>query len=343
MKKIRVAINGLGRIGRAFFKLAYERDEIELVAVNDLGDIDNLAYLLTYDSAYGRWVHHVVHEGEELVVDGERRVWIIKEPEMANLPWGELDIDVVVESTGVFASYEKAKPHIDTAGAKRVVISAPIKDVPTEGAHCAAILMGVNDTLIDTCRVSSNASCTTNAASPLVQIVHEAIGIEKAMLTTVHGYTSTQALVDSPNKKDWRRGRAAAHNIVPSSTGAAIAVTKAIPDLDGCFDGVAFRVPVIAGSVADITAVLKRDVSKDEVNDILRTAARDSRWANIFSVTDELVVSSDIVGEPYAAIADLSMTRVVGGNLLKMVSWYDNEMGYTHTLIDHVIKTGGFV
>ncbi|MDP3989253.1 MAG: type I glyceraldehyde-3-phosphate dehydrogenase [bacterium] len=340
MKKIRVAINGLGRIGRAFFKLAHERDEIELVAVNDLGDIDNLAYLLSYDSAYGRWIHHVAHEGNELVINGKERVRIVSEPDLSKLPWGELDIDVVVESTGVFASYEKAKQHIDAAGAKRVVVSAPIKDEPTEGAHCAAILMGVNDQLVDTCRVSSNASCTTNATSPLVQILHDTIGIEKAMLTTVHGYTSTQSLVDGPNKKAWRRGRAAAHNIVPSSTGAAIAVTQAIPDLEGCFDGIAFRVPVITGSVADITILTKRTVSVEEVNGILRAAAKDKRWENIFTVTDELVVSSDIVGEPYAAIADLSMTRVVDGNLLKVVSWYDNEMGYTHTLIDHVIKTG---
>lgn len=342
MRKIRVAVNGLGRIGRAFFKLAYERDDIELVAVNDLGDIDNLAYLLAYDSVYGRWNHRVVHEGNELVIDGETRVKALAERELTALPWGELDIDVVVESTGVFASYEKALPHVEKAGAKRVVISAPISDVPPEGKQCAAMLMGVNEDQMDPCVVSSNASCTTNAASSLVQILETEFGIESAMLSTVHGYTSTQSLVDGPSKKDFRRGRAAAANIIPASTGAAIAVTKAIPSLDQKFDGIAFRVPVISGSVADITAVMKREVSVEEVNSVLRRAANDERWKRVFTVTDEPVVSSDIVGLPYAAIADLSMTRVVNGNLLKVVSWYDNEMGYTHTLVDHVVKLGGY-
>ena len=340
MKKIRVAINGLGRIGRSFLKLAHERDDIELVAVNDLGDVDNLAYLLAYDSTYGRWNHRVVHEGDHLLIDDKVRVKTIREPDMAKLPWGELDIDVVIEATGIFASYEKALPHVEAAGAKRVVISAPIKDEPPQGPHCAALLMGINDQKFGECVVTSNASCTTNASSSLIKILHDEFGVESAMLSTIHGYTSTQALVDGPNKKDFRRGRAAAANIVPSSTGAAIAVTKAIPELEHKFDGIAFRVPVITGSVADITTVVSREVSVEEVNGVLRNAAQDSRWAGVFTVTDEPLVSSDIIGQPYAAIADLSMTRVVNRTLLKVVSWYDNEMGYAHTLVDHVVKAG---
>jgi glyceraldehyde 3-phosphate dehydrogenase len=341
---IRVGINGFGRIGRSFFRVAFERPEIQVVAVNDLGDVENLAYLLKYDTAQGRFPHEVAAQTggtPKLIVDGQEIVFLsVKDP--AALPWGDLGIDIVVESTGVFAEYEKSRPHLE-AGAKRVVITAPVKNEPPEGIVGATVLMGVNDEKLKTCDISSNASCTTNAGSPVVQILHENIGIEKALLNTVHGYTASQSLVDSPSDKDYRRGRAAAQNIIPSTTGAAIATTKAVTDLEGKFDGIAFRVPVITGSVADITFVAKRETSADEVNQILKNAASEARWENIFSVTEEPIVSSDIIGSPFASIADLSCTRVVGGNLVKVLAWYDNEVGYAHALVKHVITSGNYL
>jgi glyceraldehyde 3-phosphate dehydrogenase len=205
------------------------------------------------------------------------------------------------------------------------------------------ILLGVNEEKFGTCDITSNASCTTNAASPLIAILDEALGIEKAILNTVHGYTASQSIVDGPNKKDFREGRAAAQNIVPSSTGAAIAVTKAFTKLEGLFDGISMRVPVPAGSMVDVTFISKKETTKEEVNEILKKASADSRWQGIFSATEEELVSSDILGSPFASIADLKMTRVVGGNLIKVMGWYDNEMGYTHTLVEHVIKTGNTI
>ena len=339
MKKINVAINGLGRIGRAFLKVAIERadvkDQIQIVAVNDLGDAENLAYLLKYDTAYGRSGLDVKAEAGALVINGQK-IAFVQEKDPTKLPWKSMGIDVVVESTGFFESYDKAHGHI-VAGAKRVVISAPAKDEAGAVAG-ATVLMGINEWALKDVQVTSNGSCTTNSASPVIQILNETIGIEKAMLSTVHAYTATQKIVDSPDAHDWRRGRAGAANIVPSSTGAAQAVTKVIPELEGLFDGISLRVPVITGSVADITFISKRNTTAGEVNSFLRTAAKDPRWKGVFTVTDEQVVSSDIVGMTYGAIADLSFTRVVGGNLVKVLSWYDNEMGYTHTLIDHVIK-----
>ena len=341
MKRIKVAVNGLGRIGRAFLKIGILRGELDFVAVNDLGDINNLAYLLKYDSAYGKSDLDIKVEGGDLVVNGNR-IKVLQEKEPARLPWNDLGVEVVVESTGFFETYEKAKAHLD-AGAKRVVISAPAHDEPPEGITGGTVLMGINDDSLKECQISSNASCTTNSASPLIQILNETIGIEKAILNTVHGYTGTQKLVDSPDAKDWRRGRAAAANIVPSTTGAAIAVTKAVPDLLGKFDGIAMRVPVLTGSIADITFIAKRSTTTDEVNGILKKAAGEERWKGIFTVTEEALVSSDIVGTPYAATADLSFTKVVGGNLVKVLSWYDNEMGYTYTLVEHVIKSGSYL
>lgn len=339
MKKIRVGINGFGRIGRAFLRIAHQNPEIEIVAINDLGDIHNLAYLLSYDTVYRRPAFSVaVSEDEKsLVVDG-KKILFIQEKDPSLLPWKVLDVDVAVESTGFFTSYEKAQAHI-VAGAKKVVISAPAKG--ELGSVCGeTILMSVNEEKFGTCDITSNASCTTNAASPLIAILDEALGVEKAILNTVHGYTASQSIVDGPNKKDFREGRAAAMNIVPSSTGAAIAVTKAFPKLDGLFDGISMRVPVVAGSIVDITFIAKRDTTQEEVNTILENAAKSEKWKNIFAATHELLVSTDILGQKYASIADLEMTRVVGGNLVKVLGWYDNEMGYTHTLIDHVLKTG---
>ncbi|QQR76610.1 type I glyceraldehyde-3-phosphate dehydrogenase [Candidatus Nomurabacteria bacterium] len=337
MKKTRVAINGFGRIGRAFLKIAWERPEIDIVAVNDLGSIESLAYLLRHDTVYRNWGHKVLVDGADLIIDG-KRVKFISEKDTSKLPWGPLGIDVVVESTGLFAGFDKARFHIDQ-GAKKVVISAPAKS-EDPSAPGETILLGVNEDKFGTCDITSNASCTTNAASPLIAIMHESIGIEKAILNTVHGYTASQALVDGPSKKDLREGRAAAQNIVPSSTGAAIAVTKAFPVLENKFDGISIRVPVPAGSIVDITFIAKRDTTREEVNEILVKASKDSRWKDIFAVTDEPLVSSDILGESHASIADLELTRVVGGNLVKVMGWYDNEMGYTYTLVDHVIKTG---
>jgi glyceraldehyde 3-phosphate dehydrogenase len=338
MKKARVAINGFGRIGRAFFKQALGHDAFEIVAINDLGDLENLAYLLNYDTVYGTSVDLARVEGGALIV-GDTRVEFGSERDPAKLPWGDMQIDIVVEATGVFASYEKAKAHL-AAGAKRVVVSAPVKDdAEAAGVRGATILVGVNEDRLATCDISSNASCTTNAASPLVAILKESIGIEKAILNTVHAYTATQEIVDGPNKKDFRKGRAAAENIVPTSTGAAVATTKVHADLAGKFDGIAMRVPVPIGSIVDVTFVAAKPTSVEAVNGALRSAAADPRWTGVFAVTDEPLVSSDIIGARYAAIADLSMTRVVGDDLVKVLSWYDNEAGYAHTLIRHVAAT----
>ncbi len=322
-KPTRVAINGFGRIGRAFYKLASIRPEIEIVAINDLGDPENLKYLLKYDTVYGKW-------------NGEFKAKLIQEKEPTKLPWKELNVDVVVESTGLFTEFEKAKVHL-TVGAKRVVITAPGK------GQGDTVLMGVNDEKLSTCQVSSNASCTTNAASPIIAILDEAFGIEKAILNTAHAMTNSQPAVDSVSKKDFREGRAASQNIVPSSTGAAIALTKAFPRLEGMFDGISLRVPIIAGSIADITFISKKNTSADEVNAVLKKAAHDPKWQNIFTVTEEELVSTDIIGSNYGAIADLKLTRVVGGNLVKVLAWYDNEMGYTYTLVEHVIKAGSHI
>jgi glyceraldehyde 3-phosphate dehydrogenase len=336
-KKIKVAINGFGRIGRAFLKIAWERNDIEIVAINDLGSIESLAYLLRHDTVYRNWNHDVKIKDNNFFID-DKEIKFISEKDTTKLPWNDLNIDVVVESTGLFTSFDKAKFHLD-CGAKKVVISAPSKgsDGSVKGE---TILLGVNENKFGTSDITSNASCTTNAASPLIAILHDAIGIDKAILNTVHGYTASQALVDGPSKKDLREGRAAAQNIVPSSTGAAIAVTEAFPDLKGLFDGVSIRVPVPAGSIVDITFIAKRNTTKEEINEILKREAQDPHWSKLFAVTEEPLVSSDILGESHACIADLEMTRVVGGNLVKVLGWYDNEMGYTYTLVDHVIKTG---
>lgn len=346
-KKIRVGINGFGRIGRAFFKVALERDDVEVVAINDLGDVHNLAYLLQYDTVYRVShfdVHAEIHEDTKeqyLVIEGEKdmKVKVIQERDPALIPWGTLDVDVVVESTGLFVTYDKASAHLK-GGAKAVVISAPAKAGEDTSVLGETILLGVNEEKFGTTQVTSNASCTTNASSPVIAILDAAIGVEKAILNTVHSYTASQGIVDGPNKKDFREGRAAAQNIVPSSTGAAIAVTKAFPSLVGLFDGVAIRVPTPAGSIADITFISKRPTTVEEVNKVLTDASRTDHWKDIFTVTEEELVSSDILGLPFASIADLKMTRVVGGNLVKILAWYDNEMGYTHTLVDHVVKAG---
>lgn len=331
----KIAINGFGRIGRAFFKLAITKPELDIVAINDLGDLANLAYLLKYDSAYGHFNAEISANNGKLVVGGKEYLFI-QEKDATKLPWGRLGVDIVVESTGAFESFEKAAIH-KQAGAKRVVITAPAKD--EDSADARTVLMGVNEADLKTCSISSNGSCTTNSASPVLQILSEAIGIKKAFLNTTHGYTATQNLIDGPVKgTDFRRGRSAAANIVPSYTGAAIAVGRAVKAVANKFEGVAMRVPVITGSLSAITFLAARPTTPDEINRALRAAAADPRWQGIFRATDEPLVSTDIIGDPHAAIADLSLTKVVDGDLCAVYSWYDNEFGYTNSLVAHVEK-----
>ncbi len=332
----KVAINGFGRIGRTFFKMAFEHPDIDIVAINDLGDIENLAYLLRYDTVYGRSGFTVETAPGQLIVNG-KVVTVVQERDPKMLPWGQHGIDVVVESTGIFTTYEQSKAHLD-AGAKRVVISGPVKGDPAAvGVEGATVLMGVNEDKLKTCTITSNASCTTNATSPVIGVMQAAIGVEKAILNTVHAYTATQMLVDGPSKKDLRGGRAAAQNIIPSSTGAAQATTLAHTALAGKFDGIAIRVPVPCGSIVDITFIAARPTTVAEVNAAFVAAAASPQWQNLLAVTEEPIVSTDILGARFASIVDLPLTRVVDGNLVKVMAWYDNETSYTHTLLEHVV------
>jgi len=335
----RIAINGFGRIGRLFLrqvlaerKSILRRSACDVVAINDLGSVENLAYLLQYDSVYGRMAGTVEARKGSIEING-KKITFLQEKELTALPWKKLGVDIVIESTGAFESYEKAKGHL-AAGARRVIITAPTTD--EDGPMGKTVLMGVNEGELKTAALSSNGSCTTNAAAPIIEILSRDPGIEKAVLNTVHGYTGTQNLVDGPVRgKDYRRGRAAAQNIVPSTTGAALAVTRALPGLKGKFDGIAMRVPVLSGSLADITFIAKRRTNAEEVNNLLRAASKSPKWKGIFAVTEKPLVSSDIIGEPYGAVADLSFTKVIDGNLVKVLSWYDNEFGYVATLVKH--------
>ena len=330
MNPTRIAINGFGRIGRSFFREAFGMPDLEIVAINDLADMRTLAYLLKYDSVYGRYKKEVAAGDGAITVEG-KSIRVLAEQDPAVLPWGKLAVDVVIEATGVFASDKKSQAHLD-AGAKRVVITAP-----AAGEGVTTALIGVNDDRFQNASpITANASCTTNSAAPVMAIVHEKFGIQKAGMVTVHGYTATQKLVDGPDAKDMRRGRAAAVNIVPSTTGAAEAVIQAIPALAGKFDAVAVRVPAIAGSLSVMTVLTERETDRDEVNEILKKAAAQTRWSKVLKVAEDPIVSSDILGEPYGAIIDAGLTKVVDGNLLEVFSWYDNEAGYTATLIEHV-------
>ena len=319
-----IAINGFGRIGRAIFKIILDHPELEVVAVNDLVPPDNLGYLLKYDSAYGRYNRNVDSTDHSLIVDDrEYPVYNMKDP--AQLPWDELGVDIAIESTGVFTKPDDLKKHIE-AGAKYVILSAPVK-----GDGVGTVVHGVNKPG-EPARVLSCASCTTNAITPPMEIMHRRVGVKKALMTTIHAYTSSQQLVDSPSKK-FRRGRAAAANFVPTSTGAAVATTKALPELAGKFDGVAIRGPVIVGSIADIVFVAGRPTSVEEVNQIFREEAQSERYAGILGVSEEPLVSSDIIQDPRAAIIDLELTQVIDGDLVKIMSWYDNEWGYSSQLV----------
>jgi glyceraldehyde 3-phosphate dehydrogenase len=335
MKK-RIAINGFGRIGRTVLKISllppYDK-QLEIVAVNDLGDVHNLAYLVKYDSVYGaipQEVSVIEREGKPYIKIDKQEILVCSERDPANLPWASLGIDVVIESTGFFTSTEKSQAHIE-AGAKRVVISAPTKD------ETVMVTPSLNEEALKDVVISSNASCTTNATNPVASIIHEALGIEKALLSTVHAYTATQSLVDGmADPSDLRRGRAGAQNITPSTTGAAKAVSKVIPDLAGKFDGVAIRVPVIAGSLIDLTMLVSRDTTVEEVNQILTNASQSEKWQGILGVTNEPLVSTDILKSNYASLVALDLTQVVDGDLIKVMAWYDNEWSYTSMLMRHI-------
>lgn len=324
----RIAINGFGRIGRASIKIAFENPELEVVAVNDLMHIENAAYLLKYDSVYGRYHETVEIAGEHLVIGGRKVSYSsIKDPK--DLPWKDQQIDVVIESTGFFTTFEDAEKHIH-AGAKTVVLSGPTKSV-----EIPTVVHGVNSKDGHT-SIFSCASCTTNNISPMIEILGRRLGIKKAILSTVHAYTASQSLVDAPSRREPRMGRAAGLNLAPASTGAAIATTKALPQYAGKFDGVAIRTPVPVGSISDITFIAERNTSLEEINNILKEEALTDRYKEVLAVTEEPLVSSDIIQSTYACLVDLEMTRVVDGDLVKIMAWYDNEWGFTSQMIRQI-------
>jgi len=350
MKSLRIAINGFGRIGRTFFRLAFSRPEIEIIAINDLADLDNLAYLLKYDSVYRQFEKEVsVGKGEKnyLVVGGKKTLFL-REKEPAKLPWKELDIDVVIESTGVFESYGKASAHL-AAGAKRAVLTAPAKNdggLTSEVAFGGTkegktILLGVNEEEFKTCAISSNGSCTTNAVHPVAQIMSENPGIKKAVLNTIHAYTATQKIVDGPDKK-LRRGRAGAINIVLTTSGATKAVIEVMPELKGKIDGLAMRVPVPSGSIVDFVAELeKTPKNKEEINNTFKKEAN-GKLKEILEYTEDEIVSSDIIGNTHSSIIDGLSTMVIG-NTVKVLAWYDNEYAYSRRIVEFVKKLGNFL
>ncbi|MDR0591219.1 MAG: type I glyceraldehyde-3-phosphate dehydrogenase [Candidatus Nomurabacteria bacterium] len=326
---IKIAINGFGRIGRCSFKIACQRSDVEVVAINDLTDVATLAHLLKYDSSYGTYGREVSVSDtlDELVIDG-KAVKCLAETDPLALPWGELGVDVVLECTGAFTDPAKARAHIE-AGAKKVVISAPAK-----GDGAKTIVLGVNeDALTADDEVVSNASCTTNCIAPVMAVLENNFGIEKAMMTTVHSYTASQRLQDAP-AKDLREARAAAENIVPTSTGASKAAALTLPVLKGKFNGLSVRVPTPVVSLADITALIKKDVTKEDVNKVFKESAAESYYQGILAVAEDELVSSDFRGNSYSAIVDLNLTDVVGDNLVKVVAWYDNEWGYSSRLVE---------
>jgi glyceraldehyde 3-phosphate dehydrogenase len=325
---IRVAINGLGRIGRAIMKLALDEPALDLVAVNDLADVDNLAYLLRFDTVYGRYAKPVLVEGSDLAVGGRKlRTFSIRDP--SALPWKDLGIELVFECTGALTRREDLEKHI-RAGARFVLLSAPSKDEDVETVVHGANVPGAASAII------SCASCTTNCITPIVEVIGRRIGFRKAAMTTVHAYTSSQSVVDGPNKR-FRRGRAAGANLVPATTGAALATTRALPEHAGRFDGIAIRVPLPIGSIADLTFVASRTTSVDEVNRILSEEAATQRYAGVLGVSRDPLVSSDIIGDPRASVVDLELTKVIDGDLVKIMSWYDNEWGYANQMVREAV------
>lgn len=332
--KTRVAINGFGRIGRNAFKIAFDRADLEIVAINDLTDTRTLAHLLRHDSNYGLYEKEVAYDENNLVVAGQS-IKVLAEKDPAKLPWKELGIDVVIESTGLFTKHEQLQTHLD-AGAKRVVLSAPEKD----DSHHDTYVLGVNEEdLKPEHQIISNASCTTNCITPVAGIVESNFGIEKAMMTTVHSYTASQRLQDAP-AKDLREARSAAENIVPTTTGASIAAAKALPALEGIFGGLSIRVPTPVVSLSDFVFITKHKVTVEQVNKAFIDASKEPFYQGIVAVTDEELVSSDFIGNSHSAIVDLKLTAVIDGNMLKIVAWYDNEWGYSNRLVEMVAEAG---
>lgn len=331
--KTRIAINGFGRIGRNSFKVAFDRDDIEIVSINDLTDTKTLAHLLKHDSNYGEYKHDVGFDDSGIIVNG-KHIAVLAEKDPTALPWRDQNIDVVIESTGFFVDPTKARAHVD-AGAKKVVISAPAK-----GEGATTIVLGVNDDkLKESGEIISNASCTTNCITPVAAVVESNFGIDKAMMTTVHSYTASQKLQDAP-AKDLREARNAAENIVPTTTGASIAAAKALPALEGIFGGLSVRVPTPVVSLSDFVIITKKTVTVDEVNEAFKKASAEPYYQGILTVTEEELVSSDFIGNSHSAIVDLKLTSVIGGNMLKVVAWYDNEWGYSNRLVEVVADTG---
>jgi len=330
--KTRIGINGFGRIGRNAFKIAFARDDLEIVAINDLTDTKTLAYLLKHDSNYGTYDKEVSHDDQNIIVDGHK-IRVLAERDPAVLPWKDMEVDLVIESTGLFTDKDGASKHI-TAGAKRVVISGPTK---SDGVD--TIVLGANDDKLEgATEVVSNASCTTNSLGAVMSVLDREFGVEKSLLTTVHSYTASQALQDAP-KKDLREGRNAAENIVPTTTGAAIAVTLALPQLKDKFDGLSIRVPTPVVSISDVSALLKRNTTVEEINAALKKAASEPFYQGILGVSEEPLVSSDYIGNSHSGTVDLLLTKVVGGNLVKVMVWYDNEWGYSNRLVEVVADT----
>ncbi len=325
-RKIRLAINGFGRIGRAAFKIALENKRFQVVAINDLTDAETLARLLQNDTVYGRYAKKVSVKSSAITVNGQAFP-VIAQPDPTKLPWKKYNVDVVLECTGRLVDGDKAKAHLKS-GAKKVLLSAPAK-----GGGAETFLLGVNAQTYKNQTIVSNASCTTNCIAPVAQVMDSVFGVQKAMMTTIHSYTADQNLIDGPHK-DPRRARAAAANIIPTTTGAAIAMGEVIPSLQGIFDGLAIRVPTICGSLSDFTFLLKKNVTVKQVNQALIRASKTPRMRGVLMCTDEPLVSSDIIGNPYSSIVDLSLTKVVDGNMVKVVAWYDNEYGYTRRLVE---------
>lgn len=337
--KTRVAINGFGRIGRNAFKIAFAREDCEIVAINDLTDTKTLAYLLKHDTNYGAYDKKVGFDDAGIIV-GDKHIKVLAEKDPAALPWKDLNVDVVIESTGFFVEPDKARAHI-TAGARKVVISAPAKGESADSAP--TVVLGVNeDKLKEPADVISNASCTTNCITPVAAVVESAFGIEKLMMTTIHSYTASQHLQDGPGK-NLREDRAGAQNITPTTTGASIAASKALPALTGIFGGFEVRVPTPVVSLADFVIITKRSVTVDEVNEAFKKAAAEPFWQGILDVTEEELVSSDFIGNSHSAIVDLKLTAVIGGNMLKVVAWYDNEWGYSNRLVEVTADVGSLL
>jgi glyceraldehyde 3-phosphate dehydrogenase len=334
--KTRVAINGFGRIGRNAFKIAFERPDLEIVAINDLTDTKTLAHLLKHDSNYGAYQHKVDFDDKGIIVKGTH-IAVLAEKDPAALPWKEHKVDVVIESTGFFVKPELAQAHI-TAGAKKVVLSAPAKGDRADEA--LTVVLGVNEDKLEAAGdVISNASCTTNCITPVAAVIESNFGIDKAMMTTIHSYTASQKLQDAP-AKDLREARNAAENIVPTTTGASIAAGKALTQLQGIFGGMSVRAPTPVVSLSDFVIITKKNVTVEEVNEVFKKAAKDPYYQGILDVTEEELVSSDFIGNSHSAIVDLKLTAVIGNNMLKVVAWYDNEWGYSNRLVEVVADTG---